>query len=787
MLKSVDQISIILGLVSGIVVAVLILKYFPLILSKLKKTKKIPKPHTKDLTATDHFLRKHLLKKAQIQHLAPELCSLKDIYIKQFLYSHPLHANAAMLHEDEPIFFRDALSILDVPELACELPIPKVSLSQALSGGCNIVIAGGIGTGKTTCLANLATEILEKRCDDPNLNNYLPLFCHIAHLFQYSNLPLLESISRCLFDEGVDLAPPEIAKALGDYQNHSNLLLLIDGLDELQPLEFYAAVKWLQRIHQENSQVKLVTTCGAYFTGGLESAGFCVLPIIPPGQDEFRNALSAWLRIWERIKPVELSNQQQTFESDFIQLWMNQENYRPTYSDITFSILSVLFHDYVDGNQPFLPYVLRKTGNKLSSNSLVQLAQLLSNNGSYSARLQDTSRLLSTLSGSHASISSENINLLLHSGLLTQHAELLRFTNPSVLAHLLAISESFHLNKEIAELAHSPVDNLVTLYSTDDAEYIVKWLDAIDPLDIRSLAITLSHLFSNSLSPSSISSTYPKLAKYLVSEQLPLSTKIKFAAIINYANPAIFSQLLSKLETLPGKDCRRLCAFFYGFLPLAPHESFVIDTLGHSQPSVSMFGFLALLISSDSNASKLLLDIIHSDTERYGRVISELCSQYPVTGQQIIRELSSMENTTLRRFSLYGLRLIDAEWADKLLNEISRNDKAWIIRDAAVQAIHNKHKPEIYAPQQLSHIADNPLIITAASKSSVGIPRKAYPYELLLDLLDKGTFNEAIQSMQYLVTNANEAVIAKLKWLNSFDNPLREIATRALFEISLRE
>lgn len=787
MLKSIDQISIFLGIVLCVAIAILLFKYIPLIYAKYKPVKKLHNSQKKDLTDTDRLLRNHLLKKVQIQHLAHELCSLSDVYVKQFLYSHPLHANPSMLQEDEPIFFREALSVLDVPELACELPLPKVTLTQALSGGVNIAIAGGIGIGKTTCMANLAAEILEKRCTDSNLNNFLPLYFHIVHLSQYSNLPLLECLSRCLFDDGVDLTPPEIEKALASYQVQSNLLLLIDGLDELRPTEFNAAVKLLQRINQEYPHAKLVTTCGPYFTGSLESAGFCTLPIIPPGQVEFRKALSLWLKVWQRVNPDNQSTQLNVLESDFIQLWTNQEISHPTYADFTFSTLAVLFHDIVKGNQPILPYLQRKTKNKISLDSLVRLSLHFSSNGGYCSSLRDASKSLSSGSGFQPVNSSDSINLLLFSGLLSQHADRIRFSNPSVLVHLLALSESFHPKTEVSILVQSPIEDLVSRYSSaEDAEYIVKWIDTNDPFDVRSLAIILSHLFSKSSMPSSISSTFPKLAKYIISDQLPLSTKLKFAAIINYANSAIFSQLLARLETLPDKDCRRLCSFFYGFLPLTKHESFLINTLDNPQKSVSMFGFLSLLISSDTNALKMLLDVIQSDPERFGRAVSELSSQYPKTGRQVISELSSQENTTLRRFSLYGLRLIVDEWADTLLDEISRNDKAWIIRDAAAQAVNNKHKPETYAPQRLNAITDNPLIVTAASKRGVGIPRNAYPYELLLDLLDNGTFNESVQAMQYLAANPNEAVIAKFKRLNSFDNPMREIASRVLYEISLR-
>jgi len=354
------------------------------------------------------------------------------------------------------------------------------------------------------------------------------------------------------------------------------------------------------------------------------------------------------------------------------------------------------------------------------------------------------------------------------------------------MANLLSISETIPPDPDLAILLRSPVDNYITHESKNDPAYITKWIDSIDPLDNRSIAITLDHLFSRSVAPSNINLSFPKLARYLVSEQLPLSTKIKFAAIINYANPSVFSQLLTKLESVQGKDCRKLCAFFYGFSSLVNHETFIVDTIENNDVSTSLFGFIALLISTDPNAMELLRNLVQSDPERYGRVVSELCSQYPKSGHNFIRELSSNENTVLRRFSLYGLRLVQDEWAGKLLDEISRNDKAWILRDAAAHALNNKYQPEIYAPTRLPKITDNSVIIAYASKNGVGIPLNTYPYDLLFAILENGTLNEKIQAIQYLAARPNEVVINKIKQLITYENPMREIASRALFEISLR-
>lgn len=787
MADSFDQVSIIFGAVLGIVITILLIKYLPVILKHIKTMNVTHTTGKKDLVETERKIRKHILRNAQLQHLAPDLCGLNDIYVQQMLYSHPLHANATLLQEDEPLFFREALSIQDVPELACEFPLPKISLSQALAGGCNIAVSGGIGSGKTACLSNLTSEILENRCNNAHLNSFLPILVHIEHLACYRDFPLLDGLSQCLYDEGLDIPPPEINRILTEYLTSSRLLILVDGLDEVQPLEFSNAVKTLQQIHIDYPQILLVTTCGPYFSGDLESAGFIVLPLVPPGQSEFQSALTVWLRTWQSINSLEKSNPTDSQESDLLPLWMNQQNTHPTFFDFTISVLSVLFHDQVPENsRSILPYLKRKTLGRAPLDSLLRIAQLFSSNGYYGAPLNAVVKQISNSTDSLSTTPSEILNLSLRSGLLTQKAEKIRFTNPSVLVHLLSISDSYQPNNEIAALLHSPIDDHIFKHKTKENEYIVKWVENIDPLDVRSLSSTLNHLFSMTSVPQTINSVFSKIIKYIVTDKLPLSTKIKFASIINYANPRIFSQVLSKIETLPGSDNLRLCAFFYGFLPLSQHETFIFDILENPTPSISMIGIQSLLLSSDPNAPQILLDLIKSNPERYGRAASELGSQYPRTGHKLIRLLSEQENTILRRFSLYGLRLTTVAWSDNLLDEMSRNDKAWIIRDAAAQAINNKFNPEFYAPHRLVPIAQNPLVISAASKQGTGISPTVFPYDLLLIILANGTFNESLQAFQYLYSNPNETAITRIRQLINTNQPLREIVARALYEMSLR-
>lgn len=780
-----DTISIVIGLFIGVTITFLLIRYTPRLLEK-KNSTKISEKRRNRKSSNDYLLRNHILSKSQKLHLASDLCPLSDIYVQQYLYSHPFHANYDGLQEEEPLFYREALSIADVPELALEYPIPKITLAQALSNGCNIAISGGIGTGKSTCLANLAIEIIEKRCETTSLNDYLPIYLHILDFLGENQASLLEKISRIFFDEGLDLSPPEITKLLVDYLNRSKLLLMLDGLDELQKDDFDSAVLLINRFRNDHPNLLMVTTCGSFYCGKLASAGFALLPIRPPDKEDQEILFTSWQKIFTRI----FRNPEQVSFSDksdtIIKRWFQQENFSSTFSDLTLGILAYFYHDHVPGNLFIVPYLNRKSGNLFSLNLLTQLAEFFTNTSYISFEDQKLQKFNTSTITSINNNSIGLIDLLIHRNILKLHGDHLRFINPSILCQLLALSENYQPSKDINALIHSPIDNLASLYSKADRKYLSSWIDNLNFSDGRQISITLNHLFFDNSNIPDISSAYPKIAKLLISPSLPLSIKIKIASIIYYTNQVIFLQLLSKLFAVRDSETIKLCAFFYGFLPENKYGSIVKKIIQNGQEGIALYGLLALLNSANASNADHIYEIFLEIPDKYGRLAAELCSQYRGAGHKALCDLAKSENTVLRRYAVYGLRLIPQQWSRNLLEEINRNDSAWIIRDAAANALNTMHKPSIYAPAPLGPPAENAVLIKAASNLSSGISKGSMPFDLLFTIIENGALNERITALRYLSDKPNKNSIQQIIKLTSFVNPLREIASRILYEIYLR-
>jgi len=211
----------------------------------------------------------------------------------------------------------------------------------------------------------------------------------------------------------------------------------------------------------------------------------------------------------------------------------------------------LFYHDHVPGNLFIVPYLNRKSGNSFSLNLLTQLAEFFTNSSYISFKEQKLQKFNTSTITSINNNSIGLIDLLIHRNILKLHGDHLRFTNPSILCQLLALSENYQPSKDINALIHSPIDNLASLYSKADRKYLSSWIDNLNFSDGRQISITLNHLFFDNSSIPDISSAYPKIAKLLISPSLPLSIKIKIASIIYYTNQVIFcncSQNYSRLE-----------------------------------------------------------------------------------------------------------------------------------------------------------------------------------------------------------------------------------------------
>lgn len=791
-LPGINFLSLFLGILVGFVILMLFLKFkskLPEINTSFFKRHK----HDRNSNNSDLLLRKHLLRKVQSLHIAADLVPLNKIYIPQKLYSHPLYAAYGENIDDEPLFFREALQISDVPELACAYPLPAITINQAISNRKNIAVSGTIGSGKTTCLAKLASEILEHSPDMEIFSRHLPIYLDIRALTCQENPGLLiDALALALFGENDDLIPRDTIPVLTDALNSSNLLLLIDQLDELTPDQFKKAVKLLQQYHSDYPSVQMITTCGPYYSDGLDLAGFSVLPIKPPDLNDYHSLISKWFDAIGSLQtsPVEVNTD--ISEPQLKQLWLKQSIPTSSFFDQTTLILAGIFHGTSVEGSSFENHVLRTTKNPLIVDILQQMADWSADHefSGITEKLITNSitRIFERNTGSANDPVDVHVVLqkLVTANLLHTIRGSYYFSNPSLFCHLLSLSTSFSCSYKSDVLLQFPLMDTVVRYKSTSQDYLIDWIQETNLQKTKSIAIFLNHLFNYYRTPPDLSFLFPNLAKRILTSSTPLSTKIKLASIIYYTKPAQLIQLLSRLESQTTADLRKLCAFFYGLSSVKQHIDYLLKCAMDDTPSLKVYGLNSLVNTLDHETIPLLSHIIRSSKDDTGKITAELLAQNEGKGHQLLRELMTDEGSVCRRNVIYGLRLINTDLADRLLKEINSNDKAWIIRDAAAITLENKWDPSSYAPRFLSNPAHDPKLLRIASARAQGIPANSFPLDFLFETLNSDKYDEKLIAMQYLSVKLNDDILEVFEILSAQENPLREVACQILFEHDLK-
>ena len=106
-----------------------------------------------------HRLTREILKRVQSNHLASPYFSLDEIIIPpRFVLPLPF------TDPDDLISFEDSIHPIvpytpDWPELTSHLNVPSISLIDALQGNTHVAIIGQPGSGKTTALCWLASQL----------------------------------------------------------------------------------------------------------------------------------------------------------------------------------------------------------------------------------------------------------------------------------------------------------------------------------------------------------------------------------------------------------------------------------------------------------------------------------------------------------------------------------------------------------------------------------------------------------------------------------------------------
>jgi HEAT repeat protein len=243
--------------------------------------------------AEQRFLQDTILY-ALTYHLGRQLIALDQVYTApRFLAPQPIA-------DLEYKFPAGAQLNYIWPDLAAGVAtplVPEMSLAKLLRNGQRVVVAGESGTGKTTLLAYVTYLCALDLPPEPYafLQPVVPAFVHVAELDLGNKevdplLPLILALQQ----RGSPLGRSGISHYLQQKAKTGNLLLLLDGWDELVAERNTAVCQWMQNLLTTYPDLRAIVTACLIGFGPILELGFTWTTIRPWHLSELEHFSVQW-------------------------------------------------------------------------------------------------------------------------------------------------------------------------------------------------------------------------------------------------------------------------------------------------------------------------------------------------------------------------------------------------------------------------------------------------------------------------------------------------------------
>ena len=786
---------------------------------RARQAEKKQKKHTFD-SIEEHY-RQMLLIQAQGLHLAAPLFSLDEIIEPPRLLAPPPRVEPGL-----PLFNED---IVDVtvpylpawPELAAIYQAPTLTLSEALSGNSDIVLVGQTGMGKTVALASLASRLARREPQEGLPPDTIPFLIHIADL----DLPIKkDNPLNGLIDFVAEKAPvfdlPRIPDFIRRVFSEGKALLLLDGTDELTPDGLKNAVDFIRAIKRTYPKTRMITTASSEYLDGLVSLNFIPFALSAWSSDQRVAFLEKWGDLWKQHVAVETwAQSSDQVDPLLLNGWLIGDSRVSTPLEFTLKVWAAYAGDIrgpslIDAldthvrrltplNTPrealeslalqvnlaaepiFDPRKAREWVKSFEPNEPepieepVQLENKETKPGKKDQKDQPKSPSLGL------------ITKMAESGLLSQHRNNhMRFMHPIfggfLAGRLLAIYTDAVLEQPPWIGKYLAMQFLAAQGdATSLSNALVSQMDR--PLS-RNLLIVGRWLRDAPIQAAWRGQAMAKLAELLQQNGQPLGLRGQaLAAFVRCGDPGsfvLFRQLLASQDP----ELLQLAAMGSGALRDVKSTEMLSSLLNHPSPNVQRAACLGLAsIGTTAAMDALASALLHGD-ENLRRSAAEAMSIHPGEGHKMLREGAGMkEDLNVRRAVAFGLGRIHQPWADELLNQIQLEDDQWVVRNAAMEMLEDRRKPNTHIPRRIPPPSESPWLIAFAGKQGLGISPDVPPTDLLLLALKSEDLEVRLAALPYLRMLTKEGVFGALYQAMYAGVPeLREAVFQTISEMAAR-
>jgi HEAT repeat protein len=764
--------------------------YWPQVIAPIKKQIEISA--RKATAGIRDRLNQETIRRVQGMHLAAPLFSLDEVLIApRFEYPLP------RVDPNDPYPYEDVIHPIlpylpDWPELSGQFSTPTLNLTQALEGDVNIAIIGKPGSGKTVALANLATQIARADPRIGKLADFTPIFLHVSDL-DYSNEAITDFFAVIVSAEQGHISSiiaNQAATFLLQGVRNGQLVLLLDGADELSTDQLRNLTKFLTTLLAQNPRLRLILTASPDYLDGMISMGIVPLSLSAWDGALRDRFLERWGALWSEFieSSRSASESQPNIEPILIENWLVGQTDFLTPLELTLKVWAAYAHDTfgTKSTDSMDSYIRRFISDPKVLPYLEKVALEMAKTQQNALPVRQVEEILSE--------SNINSSSLVGSGILTKHTNRLAFVHPVLMGYLAG--QAMNDPQQFIELAKQPgwVGKVLGLHyaaTCNDLSTLVTSLleiDKDDPVN-RNLFMVANWLRDIPTNTNWRSQVMRLLVNIIKRESYPLSLRARgLAAILASNDPSaivLFRQLL--VSNYPA--ARLLAALGCGAVRDTKSIDDLIGLLSDPELSVRQAASLALISMDTIGALDAIKAVIMAGDENLGMITAISLAAHPPDGQTILQGWRQDGNLLIRRACVSGLESIREQWAEEALEKMSVEDGEWIVRNAAGQALENRRKPNL--PNLLKPLPDPhnvPWLIAFASRQGIGISPAKPVTPLLVSALEIGTPEEQQAALDYLSIIPDPdpgSILSIYKVAYNSNGFIREIAFYAIWRMAI--
>lgn len=742
--------------------------------------------------------------KLQQCHLAGALFPLSDIIQEPEFIAPPVYPDPDQ--PDAPSTIAESIVpyMPDWPEFGSLFHAPGIRLRDAISKGVPVCVIGSLGAGKTTALAHFGLSIIQDKDADIPFTNAIPLYIHVAEL----NLSKQWESPLSAVSEHLSRLFPQIRlEYLEDYLagqiDRSQVVLLLDGLDELPPDQLSQAASFLSALRKNHPSLFIVTTGSPYFLDGLIRAGFLPLAIKPWTRSQEKEFYHRWIACWKlHVLPrLALSHPTLGLDERVIHAWIEPPVPVSSPLQSTCRVWAFLSNTLqgISGVQAVTSLVNAFAPDETSRQALsalavtMQTSQLTWINEKAASKVIDSIKppasLKTSMDPSTPTSGNGEMKLqdFLDAGILRKlETGDIAFTSPAFQAILaggaapsgsgVAWEDAFRwlpgFEAVQAQIQHGAEPaNIVNILSSDASTLLL-------PSTLLAGRLNCSATDSAAWR----SDVMKTLVQSVFNPSFPYALRVKAMLAACLSGDASVPLFLSRLSAYPDPKIRQLCALGYGLQPPATGFKELVKLLSDAALEVQQAACLALGALHSADALQVLAEALLHAEEPVRELCAEIFASLGGEGYKILQDAAYVQDIVTRRAAVIALTSIHEEWAREILTKVSVEDGQWVVRNAAAQALEKPLSYHPYTPARMLFPSESPWLLRYASEKGLGLPAGELPIPLLTELLQTGNNEQKFGALKYLWASKNETVVSLLVSLLRSDNiPLSNAAFQAIW------